>query len=207
MAVHTRLPEVGDIAPAFEAETTRGKIRFPEYAQGSWCILFSHPVNFSCGWRMYSTFLALKERRFNDRNTKLLGLSNEPFRFDERSDRDRKERHNILRAPVIEDPHFELSNQWGMDAVRRRKTGFDRLAFIIDPQGVIRLILHNPLPSIVHAVLDLERELHRLQTEAPPLEIESPDLSKIPNIEEYSDATDCYKPKPAYFQRHKLNLN
>ena len=38
----TRLPLIGDKAPAFKAVTTQGEINFPQDFSGKWVILFSH---------------------------------------------------------------------------------------------------------------------------------------------------------------------
>ena len=35
------IPMLGEKAPAFEAETTRGKIMFPKDYEGKWVVLFS----------------------------------------------------------------------------------------------------------------------------------------------------------------------
>jgi peroxiredoxin (alkyl hydroperoxide reductase subunit C) len=43
----TRVPLIGEDAPAFEAETTQGMIKFPEDYKGKWVILFSHPADFT----------------------------------------------------------------------------------------------------------------------------------------------------------------
>ncbi len=41
------MPLIGDAAPAFEAVTTQGKIKFSEDYKSKWVILFSHPAD----WR------------------------------------------------------------------------------------------------------------------------------------------------------------
>ncbi|RME12070.1 MAG: peroxiredoxin, partial [Aquificota bacterium] len=41
------MPRIGDQAPAFEAQTTMGPIRFPEDFQGQWVVFFSHPADFT----------------------------------------------------------------------------------------------------------------------------------------------------------------
>jgi alkyl hydroperoxide reductase subunit AhpC len=39
--------QLGDVAPDFTAESTNGPIRFHEWLDGSWGVLFSHPKNFT----------------------------------------------------------------------------------------------------------------------------------------------------------------
>lgn len=38
---------LGDRAPDFVAETTRGTIRFHDWKRGRWAMLFSHPRDFT----------------------------------------------------------------------------------------------------------------------------------------------------------------
>ena len=38
MEEYTRMPTIGESAPAFEAVTTQGTIRFPEDYKGKWVI-------------------------------------------------------------------------------------------------------------------------------------------------------------------------
>ena len=42
-----RIPLLGDPAPSFKAQTTRGPINFPDDYKGSWIVLFSHPADFT----------------------------------------------------------------------------------------------------------------------------------------------------------------
>lgn len=38
-----KMPLIGDDAPSFSADTTMGKISFPDDFKGKWVVLFSHP--------------------------------------------------------------------------------------------------------------------------------------------------------------------
>ena len=44
-----KLPLLGEKAPSFEAQTTKGKLSFPEDYKGKWVVFFSHPADFTPG--------------------------------------------------------------------------------------------------------------------------------------------------------------
>lgn len=202
------LPQVGDTAPPFQVHTDKGLVRFPEYSAGYWCVFFAHPANFTSAWTMFSTFLAMKERWLNERNTKILGLSNEPIRQNDWSDRARRYIGIYLKAPVIEDLNFRIARLYGLASGRRPHPDCDRLAVIIDPAGVVRMIIHRPLPNIESAIADLERAFDLLQGAQQPVNpIPRQERAAVYEIYDQPDAAENYKPKPAYFRRGKLNLN
>ncbi|MBL7808356.1 MAG: redoxin domain-containing protein [Saprospiraceae bacterium] len=199
------LPEVGDHAPSFEVETEKGLLHFPEYTAGSWCIFFAHPANFTSAWTMFSAFLAMKERWLNERNTKVLALANESLRQNNQwADKARRYIGIYLKAPVIEDLDFRIAKQFGLASGRRPQAGCDRLALIIDPFGIIRMIIHRPLPNIESALLEIEMELDRLQGAPPP----PPPQPASFHVPELSDVIDNhYKTDPAYFTKKKIHPN
>jgi len=69
------MPRIGDKAPAFKAVTTQGEISFPEQFSGSWVIFFSHPADFTPVCTSEFMTFASMEKKFNDANCKLVGLS------------------------------------------------------------------------------------------------------------------------------------
>jgi len=201
------LPQIGDPAPSFEFQSPRGLLRFPEYSAGCWCVFFAHPANFTSAWAMFSAFLAMKERWLNERNTRVLALSNEPIGHNDWSDKARRFIGIYLKAPVIEDLDFSIASRYGLASGRRPQPGLDRLAVIIDPQGIVRLIIHRPLPNIETAILDIQTEFDRLLNNTTPI-TDSPCSSQHEETLELSDAVGVrYKPKPAHFPRKKLYPN
>ncbi len=201
-----KLPQIGDLAPSFEVQTEKGLLRFPEYSEGCWCIFFAHPANFTSAWTMFSAFLAMKERWLNERNTKVLALSNESLRQNNQwADKARRFIGIYLKAPVIEDLDFHIAKLYGLASGRRPQLGCDRLALIIDPEGIVRLIIHRPLPNIESALLDIERELDRLQGKVVKEETDQDDPLEV--IEQLDATEKFYKAEPAYFSRKKINPN
>ena len=60
-----KMPLIGDDAPSFSADTTMGKISFPDDFKGKWVVLFSHPADFTpvCTSEV-ATFAALAEAEY-----------------------------------------------------------------------------------------------------------------------------------------------
>lgn len=71
----TMMPRIGDMAPDFEDVTTKGKIKFSEFAEDKWTILFSHPADFTPVCTTEMTGFAVRKNEFDAFNTELLGLS------------------------------------------------------------------------------------------------------------------------------------
>ena len=66
---------IGDTAPNFKANTTKGKIDFHEFIGDNWCILFSHPASFTPVCTTELGRAANLELEFKKRNVKIITIS------------------------------------------------------------------------------------------------------------------------------------
>ncbi|MCS7314810.1 MAG: peroxiredoxin [Bryobacterales bacterium] len=165
-----RLPLIGEDAPAFEAETTQGRIRFPEDYRGKWVIFFSHPADFTpvCTTE-FMTFAAMQED-FRALNCELLGLSIDSTYSHIAWLRTIKEKIEFrgmkgieVRFPVISDLTMEIARKYGMLQPGASNVHAVRAVFIIDPKGKVRAILYYPL-SAGRNMEEIKRLLIALQT-------------------------------------------
>ncbi len=147
----TRLPLIGDPAPAFKAVTTQGDISFPEDYKGKWVILFSHPADFTPVCTTEFMTFATMEQDFRDLNTELIGLSIDSLYAHIAWLRTIKEKIVIgdmknveVNFPLIEDLKMDVSRLYGMVQPGASSTQAVRAVFIIDPKGIVRTIMYYP---------------------------------------------------------------
>jgi peroxiredoxin (alkyl hydroperoxide reductase subunit C) len=165
-----RLPLIGEDAPAFEAETTQGHLKFPEDLRGKWVIFFSHPADFTpvCTTE-FMTFASMQEE-FRALNCELLGLSIDST-FSHiawlRTIREKIEFRGLreieVAFPVISDLSMEVARKYGMLQPSASTTQAVRAVFVIDPQAKVRAVLYYPM-SVGRNMQELERLLIALQT-------------------------------------------
>ncbi|MGH9035563.1 MAG: redoxin domain-containing protein, partial [Acidimicrobiia bacterium] len=66
---------IGDIAPDFEADTTDSRIRFHDWIDDSWAVLFSHPKDFTPVCPTEHGHMAKLAPEYDRRGVKVIGLS------------------------------------------------------------------------------------------------------------------------------------
>lgn len=160
-----KMPLIGDMAPEFVANTTNGKIKFPDDFAGKWVVFFSHPADFTpvCT----TEFIAFQNNlnEFEKINTALLGLSVGGLSshlgwFDAIS----KMQNGInITFPLIDDLNKNIASLYGMIQSGASDTHAVRAVFVIDPNGIIRTVLYYPA-SLGRNMSEIWRILVALQT-------------------------------------------
>jgi thioredoxin-dependent peroxiredoxin len=149
--------QIGSIAPDFEQLSTEGTIRFHDWIGSSWCILFSHPKDFTPVCTTELGAMAKLKPEFDQRNCKVVGLSI-----------DSVEDHAAWKAdiaavtgsapsyPMIADVDLKVAKLYDMLPAQlageaKGRSAQDnatmRTVFIIGPDKVIKTMLIYPMSS------------------------------------------------------------
>ena len=148
---------LGDTAPDFKAETTEGPIGFHHWIGDSWAVLFSHPKDFTPVCTTELGYMAKIKPQFDQRNTKLIGLSVDPVDKHEKWSQDIEETQgHAPNYPLIGDADFNVSKLYGMLGADVSGDPTDRTAsdnqtvrnvFVIGPDKKVKLILVYPMTT------------------------------------------------------------
>ena len=153
---------IGQRAPEFEAQTTMGKVSLNDY-KGKWLVLFSHPGDFTPVCTTEIIAFSKANTYFEKLDACLLGLS-----VDSNSSHlawvyDIYCKTGVrVPFPIIADRNGEISRKYGMISNEVSNTETVRNVYIIDPQGIIRLILVYPM-NIGRCIPEILRALQALQ--------------------------------------------
>ena len=148
---------INDIAPDFQAETTHGPIRFHKWLGGSWCVLFSHPKDFTPVCTTELGYMAGLQAEFEKRNCKIIGLSVDPVADHGKwaADIEKTQGHKV-NYPMIGDSDLKIAKLYGMLPADAGETCAGRTAannatvrtvFMIGPDTKIKLMLIYPMTT------------------------------------------------------------
>ncbi|CAJ0768905.1 15676_t:CDS:2, partial [Entrophospora sp. SA101] len=172
---------LGNEAPNFKANTTKGDIDFHEFIGSSWVILFSHPADFTPVCTTELGEVARRAADFEQRNVKVIGLSANELTDHLKWIEDVNEVGNVkLGFPIIADADRKVSTLYDMldyqDPTNIDSKGIPftvRSVFIIDPKKSIRAIITYPASTgrnfdeIIRVIDSLQLgDKHRITTPA-----------------------------------------
>jgi alkyl hydroperoxide reductase subunit AhpC len=148
---------LGDTAPDFEQSTTQGAIRFHDWIGDSWCILFSHPKDFTPVCTTELGYMAGLKPEFDKRNCKIIGLSVDPVGNHEKWAKDIEETQgHAVNYPLIGDSDLRVAKLYDMLPAEtgnssEGRTPADnatvRSVFVIGPDKKVKAMLTYPMST------------------------------------------------------------
>jgi peroxiredoxin (alkyl hydroperoxide reductase subunit C) len=158
------IPLLGDKFPKMEVVTTHGTMTLPDDLNkgGKWFVLFSHPGDFTpvCTTEFHA--FAIRNQKFLDLNTRLIGLSiDQVFAHIKWEEWIEEHLNTEIPFPIIAD-HGAVGKRLGMIHPGKGSNTV-RAVFIVDANGIIRLILYYP-QEVGRNMDEILRVLKALQT-------------------------------------------
>jgi len=155
-------PLLGDHFPQIDVLTTHGEMNIPRDLNGSWFVLFSHPADFTpvCT----TEFLAFQNLygEFKNLQCKLLGLSvDQVFSHIKWIEWIKQKLGVKITYPIIAATESVVSKIGLIHPGKGSNTV--RATFIIDPEGIVRLMFYYP-QEIGRNVEEILRSVKALQT-------------------------------------------
>ncbi len=136
---------LGDTAPDFTAESTEGIINFHEWLGDSWCILFSHPADYTPVCTTELGTAAKYKSAFDARNVKMLALSVDPLDSHRGWIKDIEETQQTeMNFPIIADHDKKVSDLYDMIHPNANNNLTVRSVFIIGPDKKVKLMITYP---------------------------------------------------------------
>ncbi|MGL6159340.1 peroxiredoxin [Microbulbifer sp.] len=136
---------LGDTAPDFTQESTEGSINFHQWIGDNWCVLFSHPKDFTPVCTTELGEVARLKPEFEKRHCKVIGLSVDPLEdhLSWLGDIEATQGQR-LNFPLLADRDRKVSDLYGMIHPNASDTLTVRTVFVIDPDKKIRLMITYP---------------------------------------------------------------
>lgn len=174
--------QIGDVAPDFMQQSTEGPIRFHEWIGDSWCVLFSHPKDFTPVCTTELGTVAKLKADFEKRRCKVLALSVDDVASHRGWIGDIEEtQRTTMNFPILADPDRTVSNQYGMIHPQANDTLTVRSVFFIDPRKKVRAMITYPA-STGRNFQEILRVLDSLQLT---------DQHQVATPADWTDGQDC----------------
>lgn len=167
------VPRIGEEFPDFTAVSSRGTLKFREWAAGSWVYFFSHPGAFTPVCTTELAAVANRAEAFAGRDVRVLMLSRDQSGLQQEWIAEVEALFGVeVGFPAIADPEGVLARSCGMIHPGDDCQRTIRKSFVIDPRRRIRMIFEYParvgrnLDETLR-VIDALQEVDRLNIATP----------------------------------------
>lgn len=148
---------INSLAPDFTGNTTEGPIHFHSWIGDAWCVLFSHPKDFTPVCTTELGVAAKMQPEFERRGVKLIGLSIDGVEDHVRWSGDIASfSGTTVNYPLISDPELKIAKLYGMlpeteENSAAERTAMDnaaaRTVFVIGPDKKIKATVSYPMTT------------------------------------------------------------
>ena len=137
---------LGSTAPDFYARTTMGDIQFHEWLGSSWCLLFSHPEDYTPVCTTELGVVANLQEEFEKRDVKAIALSVDSLESHKGWIKDIEQSMKTkINFPIIADEQAEVAQLYGMIHKGSSEKHTIRSVFVIGPEKDVKLMLTYPM--------------------------------------------------------------
>jgi len=167
--------QINETAPDFQADTTAGHISFYDWVGDGWCVIFSHPKDFTPVCTTELGYMAKLKPEFDKRNCKIIGLSVDSVDDHVRWSKDIEESQgHAPNYPMIGDEDLKIAKLYGMLPADAGGGGAGRTpmdnatvrnVYIIGPDKKVKLVISYPM-STGRNFAEILRALDSLQLTA-----------------------------------------
>lgn len=163
---------INDLVPDFNADTSQGPIRFHEWLDGKWAILFSHPKDFTPVCTTEFGAVAKLSEEWKKRDTKVIGVSVDGVEDHQGWVKDIASFASCdVDFPIIADEKLEVAKLFDMlpadaylpDGRTPADSATVRSVFIIGPDKQLKLAMTYPM-NVGRNFAEVLRALDALQT-------------------------------------------
>ncbi len=143
MAVASKMPEVGDKAPAFKGVSQDGETLSLDALKGKKVALYFYPADFTPGCTAQACSLRDGHKMLLDAGIAVVGVSPD----DEGKHKDFVEEYG-LPFPLLADPDHDIMQKYGAwgekNMYGKIVVGVKRTTFLIDEDGMIVSVIKRP---------------------------------------------------------------
>jgi len=154
---------LGQTVPDFNQDSTDGPIHFHEWIGDSWCVLFSHPADFTPVCTTELGEVSRLKDEWAKRNVKVIALSVDPVEDHKKWVGDIEETQGCnVWYPILADGDHKVAELYGMIHPDAAANITVRSVYVIDPNKKLRLTLTYP-PSTGRDFREILRTIDSLQ--------------------------------------------
>ena len=164
---------INDVAPDFTADSTAGTIKFHDWLDGSYAIIFSHPRDFTPVCTTEFGAVARLVPEFARRKTKVIGVSVDSVEDHGKWKRDIEAfSGSPADFPIIDDTSLTVAKAYDMlpaefylpqEGRTPANTATVRTVYIVGPDKIVRLTMTYPM-SVGRNFDEILRVIDALQT-------------------------------------------